>query len=340
MRAAIKLLVAGVLLAALYRAVEWHAVFEALGSLDGPLLWAAVALFVPQTIVSALRWRALVAPLTSISRLDAIRHTLAASAWNLIVPSKLGDLSKAAWLTDLDARGKAAAAGLVVAEKLADLAALAVLCGAGWIGVDRPIVGAGLLAGCLALGWMWRAGATRRHRPWAVLAAWSLPLWVLHVTQIGLVLLAAGAQTTCFDISLRVPLAIVAGLVPLSWCGLGFRDAALVALFAGAAPPATLAAVGLLTLARYLVPGAVGIPLVRTAPPVGTTVPFSRGPSQPEIAAPPPRYREAAARPVPRPVEFDCLAALGNRTPPPANPPSTPARHRAAMPPSQSPAVS
>lgn len=291
MRAAIKLLIAGVLLAALYRAVQWHAVLEALGSLDGPLLWAAVALFVPQTIVSALRWRALVAPLTSISRLDAIRHTLAASAWNLVVPSKLGDLSKAAWLTNLDARGKAAAAGLVVAEKIADLVALAVLCGAGWVGAGRPIVGAGLLGGCLVLGGMWSAGATRRHRPWAVLAAWSLPLWVLHVTQIGLVLLAAGAQTTCFDISLRVPLAIIAGLVPLSWCGLGFRDAALVGLFAGAAPPATLAAVGLLTLARYLVPGAAGIPLVLTAPPVDTTVPFSRGSSKPGIAALLPSHR-------------------------------------------------
>jgi len=77
-----------------------------------------------------------------------------------------------------------------------------------------------------------------------------------------LMLLAAGVSVG-FDVSLaRVPAAIFAGLLPLSLCGIGTRDGALIWLFSDVAPAGTMAAVGLLTATRYLVPGAAGIPFV------------------------------------------------------------------------------
>ena len=55
---------------------------------------------------------------------------------------------------------------------------------------------------------------------------------------------------------------LYAGLLPISFCGLGTRDAALVYLFADIAPASTMTVVGLLTGLRYVIPGAVGIPFV------------------------------------------------------------------------------
>src|SRR6266508_1190822 len=91
-------LVAVALLVALYWAADWRAVLGAAGDLKAGWFAAAMLLFVPQTLASALRWRALARGLCRVSVGQALRQTLAASALNLVVPSKLGDLSKAGML--------------------------------------------------------------------------------------------------------------------------------------------------------------------------------------------------------------------------------------------------
>src|SRR5690606_18407032 len=102
-------------------------------------LWlaAALSMFVPQTAVSAWRWQGLTAGIHQISLMTALRQTLAASALNLVVPSKLGDLSKAGMLPRQAIKP---AAGLVVLEKGSDVAALLVLLGLGWLGADGPMI--------------------------------------------------------------------------------------------------------------------------------------------------------------------------------------------------------
>src|SRR5262245_35518405 len=93
-----KALVAVALLVGLYWAANWRDVLAAAQQLDTLWLGWAFLLFVPQTLVSALRWRALVWPLERLSIGQSVRQTLAASAVNLVLPSKLGDLSKAGML--------------------------------------------------------------------------------------------------------------------------------------------------------------------------------------------------------------------------------------------------
>src|SRR5690606_17149268 len=117
----IKLAIAAVLLAALYWHCDGQRVAAALRGLDAGYLAAAMALFVPQTVVSAWRWKRLAAPLCSISLGEAIRQTLAASAWNLIAPSKLGDFTKVAMLP-ADVASRRHALTLVVCEKIGDVA--------------------------------------------------------------------------------------------------------------------------------------------------------------------------------------------------------------------------
>jgi len=283
-------LVAVALLAALYWAADWHAVLRAAADLQAVWLAAAMLLFVPQTLVSALRWRAVVRWLCPLSVGQALRQTLAASALNLVVPSKLGDLSKAGMLA-ISRTAQARAALLAAWEKPADVLALALFWAAGTWGT---VPAAGSLILCGVIGWS--AGALRLRRagmpaafdvgrwtldvrcsasaddrsrapdhggiPWVKLTLWSLALWSLHLLQIGCFLQAAGVEVGVQDTISRVPPAIFAGLVPLTLWGVGTRDAALIYLFADLAPASTMAVVGMLTALRYVVPGAAGIALL------------------------------------------------------------------------------
>jgi hypothetical protein len=260
----VKVLSAGVLLTALYFAADWRSVGSVLTTLDTRYLAAALALFIPQTLLSAWRWRTLAASITPVRYTEALRHTAIASAWNLIVPSKLGDLSKAALLPDLNAKQRAAAGGLVVAEKLADVAALCMLIVLGVAG-EHLLGGVALLALSTMTGGLpvrLKNGLRNARLSPALmfkLASASLLLWCLHLWQIELFMRAAGVVVPWELAAARLPIAIFAGLLPVSFCGIGTRDAALVWLFADVAPASAMAAVGLLTALRYLAPGAVGI---------------------------------------------------------------------------------
>jgi hypothetical protein len=262
-----KIAAAALLLAALYRAADWRVVGQTLASLDLLYLAAALALFVPQTLLSAWRWRMLAQPVQKIPYNAALRHTAIAAAWNLIVPSKLGDLSKAALVPDLSAPQRAAVGGLVVIEKLADVAALCALILAGMAGerffsalAFAAVVSFSAGESNIRPGLLARLSQARvSPRTLTLLCISTLVLWCLHLWQIELFMRAAGVVVPWQIAAARLPLAIFAGLLPVSFCGVGTRDAALVWLFADVAPAGAMAAVGLLTALRYLAPGAVGI---------------------------------------------------------------------------------
>lgn len=257
-----KLVIAALMLTALYLAADWREVGRSLAALDGRYLLWALLLFVPQSLVSALRWQGLATGLCRISLAQAARHVLVGNAYNLILPSKLGDLSKAAMLP-LPLTQKAAAGWRVVLEKLSDVAALGGLLVWGLLGLGSvPLLAT--IGALLALALVTRPiGADRFAASFsggAALAAVSLSLWTLHLWQIDLFLKSAGVFVVWPHMLARVPAAIFAGLLPISLWGVGTRDGALVYLFQGIASPATMAVVGLLTALRYIVPGAAGIP--------------------------------------------------------------------------------
>jgi glycosyltransferase 2 family protein len=286
-----------VLLAVIYARVDVTRVLGALGAADPLWLGLAFACFIPQIAVTALRWRWLVRGAAPISRWESCRQVLASSTLNVITPSKLGDLAKG-WFV---ARGSAVPLGqamsLALAEKLLDLWALsAVLLGATLLRgapadplvVSALVLAAGVFAAvalalvaplpdalirhlprraaALPLAWnaarrLALAGAGRR----AGIGAVSLGLWLLHVAQIYLFFRAVGVAVSALQVYALVPVAILVGLLPITQGGFGTRDAALIHLFAGDASPAVLAAVGLLTGTRYLVPGLIGLPFLPLA---------------------------------------------------------------------------
>lgn len=303
---AAKIAITVLLCALLLRAADWRAVLQQARDVDRRLLALAVLLFVPQTLISAWRWKVLVRPVTQIGIAEATREILAASALNMVVPAKLGDFSKAAMLPGVPpGRGKEAAIRAVV-EKLSDVAMLLISIGLGRLALIHrswSFAAIGALAAMfgLAHSWIVRRRGTSVLLPFVAL---TLVSWCVQFTQLHLFLLCCGVEATISQTLQRVPLAIFAGLVPAAFCGIGTRDAALVYLFADIADSSRMAVVGMLTALRYLVPGAIGIPLLWAQRRDGASQTRSTGPSSvpdpatKRVANRPPR--QAAAKPAKR----------------------------------------
>jgi uncharacterized membrane protein YbhN (UPF0104 family) len=288
------LLVGLALLAVLYARIDVDRIAAVLARLDPAWLALAMACFVPQILVAAARWRWLLVDVADLSFGEALRQVLASNTLNLVLPSKLGDVAKGWFLARAAAvplrRGLVAA----LAEKVLDLGGLCtvLVVATAAHGLARdPLVAAAVAGGAAlvlaiaaALARPVPAAMTRRlpaklRAPVAdwgeVRAAWvaaparlaaalvlTTGLWVLHVLQILLFFRATGARTPALAVFALVPVAILVGLLPLSLAGLGTRDAAILYLFAGGDSPEVLAAAGLLTATRYLVPALAGLPFL------------------------------------------------------------------------------
>jgi uncharacterized membrane protein YbhN (UPF0104 family) len=59
-----------------------------------------------------------------------------------------------------------------------------------------------------------------------------------------------------------VPLSIFVGLIPISFGGIGTRDAALIYLFSPYESSSTMAGIGILCSFRYFVPALFGLPFL------------------------------------------------------------------------------
>ncbi|MGE0608405.1 MAG: lysylphosphatidylglycerol synthase transmembrane domain-containing protein [Pirellulales bacterium] len=255
-----KIILAAAMLAAIGTAADWNMVGQALWQLDPAWLAAAMFMFIPQTLLSAMRWRRVVQDLLPISFRQSLLQVLFTSSLNLIVPGKLGDLSKGAILPTDRSVIKKAGTLRAMAEKVADVIALGTFMLYGCLrydGLAIPIaIGTLLAAGFL---WILMSDLPRNSQYARSLAGYSLLLWALHLLQIDFFLKAAGVFVSPQVVMAKVPLAILAGLLPLSACGIGTRDTALIWLFSDVAASPTMAVVGMLTALRYLVPGLAGM---------------------------------------------------------------------------------
>jgi hypothetical protein len=272
-RRLLKLALSLILLAAIYTSADWSHVGHALATLDPWYLFAAFLLFIPQTLVSAFRWQLLVRPFSELPFTDSLRQILAASAYNLVLPSKLGDFSKALQVRSDDEQPAIAGGGMMVlGEKLADVLALLVLWFLGALGLSArgtSLLFAALLAWAVLKEVFAPATFPSRRASIRWVAVASLLLWTLHLVQINLCLQAADVFVPWHIAVRRIPAALFIGLLPIGLWGIGTRDAALIWLFDDVAPASTMAAVGLLTALRYLIPGLCGIPFAggKIAPP-------------------------------------------------------------------------
>ncbi len=90
----------------------------------------------------------------------------------------------------------------------------------------------------------------------------SIFIWFLHLLQIWFFILAIRAWVPFVTNLALSPLAILAGLLPLTFAGVGTRDAALILFYAPYFNAPTAAALGVLCTSRYVLPALGGLPFL------------------------------------------------------------------------------
>lgn len=257
---------------------------------------------VPLTLLTAYRLAKVVPPARPLGFRESLSLTLAGSAMNLVLPSKMGDVAKGWFLTSRGHLRGGQALALVVFEKGFDMLSLLLWCSLGlfFVSARSPLFWP--LAAAIALG----TGAgvvillsrTASERLFAIVsrvapgklatradaassgwrtvqdsllespgrlgyvAALSVLIWFLHLLQIWMFIVALGGSVPFLASLGLAPLAILAGLLPLTFAGVGTRDAALIVLYQPWLTPAVGAALGVLCTMRYIMPGLAGLPVL------------------------------------------------------------------------------
>lgn len=278
------------ILVVLYWRIGWGELVQSMRTADPLLFVLALACFVPQVVVMAWRWQLIGSTARRLGFWEASQMVLAGSSLNVVLPSKLGDMSKGLMLGDKAEHGLAGGLGLAMLDKLMDIVGLAVVLAVAGLFAPKPetwvvlfwlATCGGVVALLGLLHWVRpvdplpsrrplaalaralnAACAVRRRRAvWASSLALSVLLWFLHIGQIYVFYRAiAGPEPgPAAAIFLRVPIAIFVGLLPITLAGIGTRDGALIALIA---PHAVAALVGLFCTLRYVVMALLGVPAI------------------------------------------------------------------------------
>lgn len=295
------LVVSTSLFAVLYMRLDVRAVWAVIRSASPFWLALSTGAIVPLTMLVALRFQTATPLGSQPTYREAIRLTLVATAFNMFLPSKSGDIIKSYFVAKRGNVSTGVALSIIVYERLCDFLGLITWCLIGWL-IHPPAVGMIHASGwifltsvgalCVVLvgsersaGWLFEivhrllpsrrlkrlrdlaAGwpslhlALRRKRLWVVLI--SLGLWLGHLTQMWMFTLAVSASVP-FETGLGIfGFALLAGQLPLTFAGIGSRDVALVVLLSGYVPPETAAAIGLLSATRGIVPALAALPIMR-----------------------------------------------------------------------------
>lgn len=296
----VSLVVSGALLAVLYRSLDIRLVGQTLLGADPIWLVLSVGLILPITVLRAVRffWVAPAGALQGVG--EALRLTLAATALNVFLPAKSGDLIKSYFIAKRSETSAGVSVGIVVYERLCDVFALTFWCLVGWL-VGRPqvpglpslfwgvLAALGAASGVLvassrvavygrelmarafphrklkrlrtvAQGWPDLLLMLRGRRRWII--AYSLFLWLVHLVQIWLFTVTLAVDVPFTVCASLTAVALMAGQLPFTVAGLGTRDVALVLLLARYMAPESAAAMGVLISTRTLLPPLVGLPFM------------------------------------------------------------------------------
>ncbi len=290
------------ILVILYLQIDFAALLAVLASSHSGWMMLGLAMVIPITMLTAWRLQQLSPPQANLTFAEGNRLILAASVLNMVLPSKMGDIAKAYFIQKRGALVGSLALSLVVFEKTCDLLSLLFWCGLGLLLYPNKdglfwlmtvVISSGLLLGIVLLvsrrladqffdflkqitpnkinekvknlqsawsqmhDYFWRDRAKL-----LTITATSIFLWFLHLFQIWLFILALNAWTPLLANLALAPLAILAGLLPLTFAGIGTRDAALVFFYSAYFDPPTAAALGVLATSRYFIPAVAGLPFM------------------------------------------------------------------------------
>jgi glycosyltransferase 2 family protein len=297
----VSIIISVALLFYIYTQIDVVNLIEVLQNCDRLMLIVSLFMVIPITLVTSWRLQQLV-PHHSLGFLEANRLILGASVLNLVLPSKMGDIAKSYFMAERSKISRSLALSISIFEKTCDLLSLLLWCSFGlllypakdslfWTMTTGVAIGLGvglLMLGsqsfadwslAIAMGFapqklkaklatMQAAWGEMHNYFWSdkqqllIITSTSVFIWFLHLGQIWLFILALKAIAP-FLISLALsPLSILAGLLPLTFAGIGTRDAAIIYFYQDYFNEATGAALGLLCTSRYFIPALIGLPFL------------------------------------------------------------------------------
>ena len=302
MKRLISIAVSLLILALIYWKIDFQGLVRVLLNCNGWWMGISLGMVVPLTMFTAWRLQQLMPAGAKLGFGEANGLILAASVLNMVLPSKMGDIAKAYFMKQRGHLGGSLSLSLVVFEKACDLLSLLLWCAFGlilypqkdWLfWVMTLSVASGLAIGILLLSSRkfayiffivgkkiapkkLRSKLEKLQTSWGEMHDYfwrdqvqllkisliSIFIWFLHLLQIWLFILALKAWTPFIANLALSPLAILAGLLPLTFAGVGTRDAALIAFYQPYFDAATAAALGLLCTSRYLLPAIGGLPFL------------------------------------------------------------------------------
>ena len=298
----ISIAVSVAILLIIYSKIDFEGLLEVIKNSNGWWMAVSLGMVIPITLVTSWRLQQLMPQGTRLGFIEANRLILGASVLNMVLPSKMGDIAKAYFMKDRGHLSGSLSLSLVVFEKACDMLSLLLWCAFGlflypdkdelfWLMTAAITIG--LILGLLLLGsrqfaQVFFAIAFRiapkklnpkfrnlqdswtemQHYFWRdraklfTVAATSIFIWFLHLLQIWLFILALNAWVPFLTNLALSPLAILAGLLPLTFAGVGTRDAALIFFYQPYFDAATGAALGILCTSRYFLPAMIGLPFL------------------------------------------------------------------------------
>ena len=98
MKRIIALLISIAIMATIFLKIDFELFSQYLKELRLFPFFLALLCFIPQIVISALRWKYMVRHTSTISFFESLKLILSASSLNIFLPSKMGDLCKAYFL--------------------------------------------------------------------------------------------------------------------------------------------------------------------------------------------------------------------------------------------------
>jgi glycosyltransferase 2 family protein len=302
MKRLISIAISLLILAIIYWKIDFQGLLNVFRNCDPVWMLVSLGMVVPLTMLTAWRLQQLMPGGKDLGFGEANRLILVASVLNMVLPSKMGDIAKAYFMRERGHLNGALSLSLVVFEKACDMLSLLLWCVFGlmlypqkdWLyWTMMACVGLGLILGLLLLGSkkfaqvFFIVGQTIAPKKFqlklkqlrvswneihdyfwtdksqlSAISLLSIFIWFLHLLQIWFFILALKAWTPFLANLALSPLAILAGLLPLTFAGIGTRDAALIWFYQPYFDAPTAAALGVLCTSRYLLPALGGLPFL------------------------------------------------------------------------------
>ena len=274
----------------IFTKIDFFSVVDVLSTSDP--FWLSIALFLSifSIMMVTKRWQVLLKMIECNLRYkDSFFIIMAAFPLTSITPSKSGDIIRAYYLKDKIPASKTV--GSVITERMFDVFTLVLFSLIGMMfckkyelagiafAVFVCIIAIFLLAHAgfnfrLPVKNSWNEKIqnlifsmkllTKDKKAFSIILSYSLLIWFISIVQTLTFFYALGINIPLLFMMANIPIAIFVGMIPVTFGGMGTRDAAIIFLFSNYAAPSELLGVGLLfSVFRYWLLSIIGIPFMR-----------------------------------------------------------------------------